>query len=121
MVFLRPSGPTSTVLISYASAGDSGASGETKSPNEGPAFSESLNDVAGRARFGGSCGRDDDGESMVVANAREHGVRDREMGRNVDLDKRHRVRGMEAAMTKSMYVQRKGRVRNKTTKECREP
>jgi hypothetical protein len=42
---------------------------------------------------------------MVVANARArarvHGVRDRGMARNVDLERRHRDRGMEAAMVES--------------------
>ena len=48
--FLRPAGPTIAVLSAYASDGSSGFSlpPETKSENEGPAFSLSLKVVAGR-------------------------------------------------------------------------
>lgn len=35
---------------------------------------------------------------MVVANARVHGVRDLEMARTVEVDRRHRDRGIEAAI-----------------------
>lgn len=96
--------PTFTVLISYASAGERGASGAAKSPNDGPAFNLSLNCVDGRARFGGSCGSDDCGESMVVANVRVHGVRDRDMLRIVGAYNKHRDLGIEAAIVVCVYV-----------------
>jgi hypothetical protein len=73
--------------------------------NEGPAFRESLNLVAGRARFGGSWGSEDCGESMVVAKVREHGVRARWRVWKVDLEMRQRDRGIEAAIMKIICVQ----------------
>jgi hypothetical protein len=73
--------------------------------NEGPAFRVSLNLVAGRARFGGSCGSDDEGESMVVANARVQGVRDLERVRTVGVENRHRDRGNDAAMVRLKSVE----------------
>ena len=67
MVFFFPAGPTCAVLISKASDGESGASGATKSANEGPALSVSLNDVAGRVRFAGASEAGGCGVSEVVA------------------------------------------------------
>jgi hypothetical protein len=65
----------------------------------------SLNLEAGRARFGGSCGSDDEGESMVVANARVQGVRDLDRVRTVDVANRHRDRGIDAAMVNLVSVE----------------
>ena len=101
MVFLRPSGPTCTVLISYASAGERGASGLTKSPNDGPAFRVSLKDVAGRDRFVGASGAAVCGVSEVVAKVLS-GVLERGTAFNVDGEKRHRERGIEAAIVAYM-------------------
>lgn len=109
MVFLRPSGPTCTVLISYASAGERGASGLTKSPNDGPAFSVSLKDVGGRDRFVGASGTAVCGVSEVVAKVLS-GVLERGTAFNVDEEKRHRDRGIEAAMVVCVSVQKEKRI-----------
>lgn len=66
--FLRPAGPTSAVLSSYASAGSSGVLSlppETKSENDGPAFSLSLKVVWRRGVVGELLVAD--GEGSVVA------------------------------------------------------
>jgi hypothetical protein len=48
--------------------------------------------------LGGSCGSDDCGESIVVANARVHGVLDLEMVWKVEAESKHRDLGIEAAI-----------------------
>lgn len=97
MVFFRPSGPTWTVLISYAWAGSSGALGLTKSPNEGPVFNVSLKDVRARDGFVGGSGAEVCGVSEVVAKVRK-AVCDRGIALNVEEERRHRDRGIEAAI-----------------------
>ena len=103
MVFLRPSGPTVAVLISYASAGDSGALGLTKSLNEGPALSVSLKAVLALRGCDsvGAAG----GLSEVVAKVRAHceAVRDRDMACRAGTANRQRERGIEAAIV-CVYV-----------------
>ena len=98
MVFLRPSGPTVAVLISYASAGDSGAFGLTKSLNEGPALRVSLKAVLALRGCDsvGAAG----GLSEVVAKVRAHceAARDRGTACRTGAAKRHRDRGIEAAI-----------------------
>jgi hypothetical protein len=84
-------------LISYASAGARGASGLTKSPNDGPAFNVSLKDVGGRDRFVGTSGTAVCGVSEVVAKVLS-GVLERGTTFNVEDEKRHRERGIEAAI-----------------------
>jgi hypothetical protein len=93
-------------LISYASAGERGASGLTKSPNDGPAFRVSLKDVGGRERFVGASGAEVCGISEVVAKVLS-GVLERGTAFNVDEEKRHRDRGIEAAILTCMNVGKK--------------
>lgn len=104
IVFLRPSGPTWTVLISYASAGERGALGLTKSPNEGPAFSVSLKDVEGRVRFAEASGAGGCGVSEVVAKALS-GVRERGTDFIVEADeaRRQRDRDMGTAIAEGSW------------------
>ena len=108
IVFLRPSGPTWAVLISYASAGASGASGLAKSPNEGPALRLSLNAVCGRGRLEGSCGSDCCGVSMVVANVRACTLA-RRSDCKVAEERRQRVLGIEAAIMKCVCILKEGK------------
>lgn len=89
--------------------------GETKSLNEGPAFRVSLKRVTGRARLGGSCGSDDCGESMVVANVR---IRDLETFRTVVVDSRHRERGIEAAIMSLIVLKTKGKGGRRRRARC---
>jgi hypothetical protein len=79
--------------------------------NEGPALRVSLNRVTGRARLGGSVGSEDCGESIVVANARVLGVRDREMVVRVDVESRLRDRGIEDAIVKCVKIEREKETR----------
>lgn len=62
----------------------------------------SLNEVGTLERFAGASGGDVCGVSEVVAKVRS-GVVDRGRGLNVDEAKRHRDRGIEAAILKT-YV-----------------
>jgi hypothetical protein len=75
----------------------------TKSPNDGPAFRVSLKDVGGRERFVGASGAEVCGVSEVVAKVLS-GVLERGTAFNVDEEKRHRDRGIEAAILTCMNV-----------------
>jgi hypothetical protein len=79
----------------------------TKSPNEGPALSVSLKEVGGRERFVGASGTEVCGVSEVVAKVLS-GVLERGTAFNVDEAKRHRDRGIEAAMLDYMDIPNEG-------------
>jgi hypothetical protein len=102
IVFLRPSGPTWAVRISYASEAGRGELGDMKSLNEGPVFSLSLNLVVRLGASGLPCGIC---ESTVVARKRENceteGERDIEVVGD-DANK-HRARGIEEAIVRAGY------------------
>lgn len=74
--------------------------GFTKSPNEGPAFRVSLNEVAGRERFEGVSEAGGCGASEVVAKDLS-GAFKRGPAFNAA---RQRVRGIEAAIVSFSYI-----------------
>jgi hypothetical protein len=77
-------------------------------PNAGPALRVSLKDVGGRERALGAAGADVCGVSEVVAKVRS-GVRERGTVRRVEDAKRHRDRGIEAAIVVCTYIREGGK------------
>jgi len=80
--------------------------GLTKSPNEGPAFRVSLKDVGGRDRFPGASGTEVCGVSEVVAKLLS-GVLERGTAFSVEDVRRHRERGIEAAIVLDVCINEK--------------
>ena len=82
--------------------------GFTKSPKEGPEFRVSLKDVGGRERFVGASGAGGCGVSEVVAKFLS-GVLERGTVFSVDEVRRHRERGIEAAIIVCIWIYSKKR------------
>jgi|TARA_R110002003_G_scaffold122_7_gene11060 hypothetical protein len=55
---------------------------------------------------------------MVVANVRAQGIRDRGRVWKVDAERRHRDRGIEAAMLKCGYTQKRRRRKERVVEGC---